>query len=127
MNDFFSPSFWINRSPGMFSSISGKILIGIIILFVLLAIASLILKNKKDFYQSLWGKTFALFIANALIGGALYFFRQQIIPFLSSRIWIGLWVVGMIAWAGLIVFYAKKLPDKKKQLDKEKEFKKYLP
>jgi hypothetical protein len=127
MNALFSSSFWLNRSPGMFSSMSGKLLIGVIILSVLLAIASLILKNKKSFYRSLWGKIFALFITNALIGGVLYFFRQQIIPFLSSRIWLGLWALGMIAWAGLIIYYAKKLPDKKKQLDKEKEFKKYLP
>jgi hypothetical protein len=127
MNALFSSSFWFNRSPGMFSSISGKFLIGVIILSVLLAIASLILKNKKSFYRLLWGKTFILFVVNALIGTAIYFFRQEIIPFLSSRIWIGLWVVGMIAWAGLIISYAKKLPEKKKQLEKEKEFKKYLP
>jgi multisubunit Na+/H+ antiporter MnhG subunit len=94
---------------------------------VLLAIASLILKRKKDFYRTLWGKTFTFFVVNAIIGTAINFFRQEIIPFLSARIWIGLWIVGSIAWIALIISYAKKLPDKKKELEKEKEFKKYLP
>jgi hypothetical protein len=127
MNDFFTVSFWFNRSPGMLAPTTGKLLLGIIIFFLLLSVVFFILKNQKGFYRPLLGKFLVFFATNAAIGAVLYFFRQQIIPFLSSRIWSGLWLVGMIAWVALIIRYAKELPDKKRQLTEEREFKKYLP
>lgn len=127
MRNFLSVQFWFNQRPDLLSSGSKTALIIFIILCLVLLIASIILKVRKGFYNRLWGKLISFFISNALIGAVLLFFCQQLIPLLSSRFWFILWGIGMAAWAAFIIAYAKKLPAKKKEVEREKEFKKYLP
>jgi glucan phosphoethanolaminetransferase (alkaline phosphatase superfamily) len=104
-----------------------KLLLGLIALFLLASIACFILKKQKNLYSLLWKKLMNFFISNTLVGAVLFFFNQEIVPFLSARIWFALWVIGMIVWISFIILYAKQLPARKEQLKKEREFKKYIP
>ncbi|MDD4901574.1 MAG: hypothetical protein PHE24_00340 [Patescibacteria group bacterium] len=127
MSNLLIAQFWFNQSPGALIPAMALLLLGIIIFFLLAAIVSFILCQRKGFYRPLWYKTMNFFASNAIIGVVLYFFSQQMIPFLSARIWFAFWAIGMAAWMILIIIYAKKLPAKKKLLNQEKIFKKYLP
>lgn len=128
MNKFLSWQFWFNSRPGSLIPIYKDILVGIIVAFFVLAIVSFFLKkNKKGFYLKLWNKFFNFFATNAFIGLVLFFFNRELIPFFSSRFWYILWLAGMIVWIVFIVKYFKSLPEKKKQLTEDREYKKYIP
>jgi amino acid transporter len=127
MSNLLSPQFWLNQRPDILTAGSRNAVIAVISAFFLLAAASLILKLRKSFYRRLYEKFFHFFISNFLIGAMLFFFSQEMIPLLSSRFWYILWALIMGAWLTFIVKYAKTLPEKKKELEKEKNYKKYLP
>ena len=127
MSTLLTAQFWLNPSPGLMTLAMERLLLAVIAVFILVSIACLILKNRKDFYKKLWIKLLTFFISNVIVGGALLFFNHEIIPFLSARAWYALWAIGMIVWAVFIILYAKKLPALKKQFALEKEFKKYIP
>lgn len=127
MSNLLSAQFWFNQYPDPLIPSTEKLLIGIIIVFAAAAIACYILKNRKDFYQILYGKVLGLFVFNAIVGALICFFDQQMIPFLSARLWFVIWGIEMIVWAALIIVYARKLPAKKQKMKEEKEFKKYIP
>jgi hypothetical protein len=127
MNNFLSAQLWFNQRPDILSSGSKIILISFIAFCFFSSIIAIILKLKKGFYGRFWEKLFYFFISNFFIGAALYFFCQQMIPLLSSRFWYLLWGAGMAVWISFIILYLKGLPAKKKELIKEREYKKYLP
>jgi hypothetical protein len=127
MNAYFNPQFWFNPGPGLMTSVAERLLIGEIVIFIIVAILCFIFKRKKGLYKVLWSKLFNFFINNALIGAVLLFINQELVLFLSARAWFVIWWIGIIIWAIFIINYAKKLPEKKIQFAKEKEFKKYLP
>jgi hypothetical protein len=125
--NFLNYQFWFNPGPGLMTSTTERLLIGEIAIFFIVAILCFIFKKKKSFYQLLWAKLFGFFLSNALIGAALLFINQELVLFLSARAWFAVWWIGMIIWIIFIINYAKKLPEKKIQYAKEKEYKKYLP
>jgi hypothetical protein len=127
MSHFFSAQFWFNQRPDLLSSGSKTALIGFVVFCLISLIIAIFFRLKKGFYSRFWGKLISFFISNALIGAVLFFFCQQLIPLLSSRFWFLLWAAGIIFWIVLIALYAKKFPAKKKELDKERELKKYIP
>jgi hypothetical protein len=127
MNNFFNSQFWFSQRPGLFVPIFRNFLIGLIAFFIITDITSFVLKTKKKFLSKLWLKIFNFSLANAIIAAFLLFFNYELIPFLSARFWFILWVLGMIIWIVFIVLYAKKLPAKKKEIEQEREYKKYIP
>jgi hypothetical protein len=127
MSAYLNPQFWLNPGPGLMTSIAERLLIGEIIIFILATILCFIFKRKKGLYRLFWVKLFNFFLSNALVGALLLFINQELILFLSARAWFAIWWIGMIVWIIFIVNYAKKLPEKKTQIEKEKEYKKYLP
>ncbi len=49
------------------------------------------------------------------------------IPFFSARFWLGLWFLTMVIWLFSVLKNLKKIGSSKKQLEQERELKKYLP
>ena len=62
-----------------------------------------------------------------MIGLLLTFFNYEMVPFLSARFWLLLWAAGMVVWLAFIIGLVVKIPQRKVLLEKEKEFKKYVP
>jgi predicted membrane-bound dolichyl-phosphate-mannose-protein mannosyltransferase len=122
-----SSQFWLNPQPEVFASNSRTLLLGLIAFFILLSAAAFIFKMRKSFYRKLLATIFNFSLVNVLVGATLFFFNYEQVPFLSSRFWYLLWAGGMIVWAVFIVRYSEKLPQKKKEMIKEAEYKKYLP
>jgi hypothetical protein len=127
MHNLLTTNFWFNNQPGALLSSSSKIFIALIILFFALAAAAYFLKSRKGFYSRLWGKFGNFFVSHSLIGFVLWFFSTEQIPLLSARFWLLIWLVGAGVWLFFILRYSKTLPEKKRELQKEKEFQKYIP
>ena len=129
MGNFLTWNFWFSLRPGAFAGSSLKIILGFIFLLIVLSIAGGIIKKRwaKSLYSSFWNSLYAFFLTNAIIGLMLTFFNYEMVPFLSARFWLLLWAVGMLVWLFFIYKIVIKIPGKKARLEKEKEFKKYIP
>jgi len=127
MSNLLTLQFWFNQRPDLLIPAMEKLLLGLIIFFIIASIVFFILQKRKGFYGPLWKKLLSFCVSSAVIGVLLNFFSEELVPFLSARIWFAFWAVGMIIWAVFIIIYARQLPSKKRQFAQEKEFKKYLP
>lgn len=129
MGNFLTLNFWFSLRPGVFVGLSLKIILGFIFLLIVLAFASGIGKKRwvKSLYAGLWRGLYYFFLTNATIGLILTFFNYEMVPFLSARFWFLLWVASMVIWLVFIYRAIIKIPQKKARLEKEKEFKKYIP
>lgn len=129
MGNFLNFDFWFSLRPGTFISSSLKIMLGFIILLIIMAIVSGVIKRKwaKSLYAGFWASLNSFFLSNAIIGLFLTFFNYEMVPFLSARFWLLLWGAGMAVWLFFICKMIIKIPQKKALLEKEREFKKYIP
>jgi hypothetical protein len=127
MSNLFTAQFWFNQYPDVLIPPMARLLLIIIALFIVSAVVFFFLNKHKGFFRKLWEKIMYFSVFNAIVGALLYFFSQQLIPFLSARLWFAVWGIEIIVWAIFIIVYAQQLPDKKKKLMQEKEFKKYIP
>ena len=129
MGNFLTLNFWFNLRPGAFIGPSLKIILGFIILLFVLFIITGIGKKRwaKSLYAPLWSRLYYFFLTNAIVGLILTFFNYEVVPFLSARFWFLLWGVSMMVWLVLIYKIIVAIPKKKAWLEKEKEFKKYIP
>lgn len=129
MGNFLTWNFWFNPRPGAFISFSLKVVLGFIFLLIILSIISGIIKKRwfKSLYSSFWSGLYTFFLTNAIIGLLLTFFNYEMVPFLSARFWFLLWAISILVWLFFIYKIVAKIPAKKVQAEREKEFKKYLP
>ena len=128
MGNLLSLKFWFNLRPGALLPIYQKtFVIFVLALIIFFLFCRLLAGRKRGLYTSFWRRLQSFSLANAFIGLILLFFSYELIPFLSSRFWLLLWAALMLSW---LVFVAKSLlaiPEKKKKLEEEKEYKKYIP
>lgn len=129
MGNFLTWNFWFSVRPGAFIGFSLKIVLGFIFLLIILSIVSGVIKKRrfKSLYSSFWGGLYAFFLTNVIIGLLLTFFNYEMVPFLSARFWFLFWAISMLVWLFFISKIIIKIPVKRAQLEKEKEFKKYIP
>lgn len=122
-------NFWFNLRPGTFTVFSLKIILSLILLLIILAFVSGLGKKRwiKSLFAGLWHSLYYFFLTNAIIGLILIFFNYEMVPFLSARFWFLLWGISIVIWLFFIYKIIIKIPQKKARLEKEKEFKKYLP
>ena len=128
MSNLLSYKFWLNLRPGSLLAIYQNIFIGFIAILIIAFFVFWILKSKKQgLYIKIWNRLFSFSLGNAIIGLVLLFLNYELIPFLSARFWFLLWGAGMIVWLVFIFKALVKIPERKKQIEKEKEYKKYIP
>lgn len=129
MGNFLTLNFWFNLRPGAFIGLSLKIVLGFIFLLIILALVAGIGKKRwvKSLYAGLWNSLYYFFLTNAAVGLVLTFFNYEMVPFLSARFWFLLWGISLVIWLVFIYKTIVKIPQKKARLEKEKEFKKYIP
>lgn len=129
MGNFLTLNFWFDLRPGVFVGLSMKIVLSFICLLIILAIVAGIGKKRwaKSLYAGPWNSFYYFFLTNAIVGLILTFFNYELVPFLSARFWFLLWGISLVIWLFFIYKIIIKIPQKKARLEKEKEFKKYLP
>jgi hypothetical protein len=128
MQNLLSLNFWFNLKPGPLLPIYQQIFITIIIILAISFFILLIIKAKKvNLYNKFLEKLHSFSLINCFIGLILLFFNYELIPFLSSRFWFLLWGLGIIIWLFFIFKILKEIPERKKKILSEKEYKKYIP
>ncbi len=103
-------------------------IIFVVILVVLTIVFAFIqARNKKNLYGRFWTGLYYFCLTNTIIGVFLLFFIYEAIPFLSARFWFLLWVAEVLVWIFFLVKKLREIPKRKKQLEEERKYKKYIP
>jgi len=129
MNNLLSLKFWFNTRPGALTPIYHSSFIIFIALLVVLFIVLIFIKsrNKNNLYKNFWNSLSSFLLTNTGIGLLLLFFEYEAIPLLSSRFWFLLWGLSMITWLTFILKKLKFIPEKRKKIEEQRQFKKYIP
>lgn len=128
MSNLLSLSFWFNLRPDILMPIYQKIFIGFVIFLAICSLVSWLISSKKrNLYTFFWRKIYSFSLINFFVGLILLFFSHELIPFLSARFWFLLWGLSMAVWLVFIFKTLAVIPKKKKQIEKEREYKKYIP
>jgi len=127
ITNFLKFSYWFDLRPGYFSDTAEKIFIAFLIMVFLGGIASIFFKRKGGFYKLFFQKLYSFCLSNFIVGLFLFFFRFELVPFLSARFWFGLWLIVMAIWLFFLIKPLKKIPEKIKEAQFNKEREKYLP
>ncbi len=128
MKNFFNYNYWFTLRP---TSLDGGMLkyfaILVVLFFVFTLILAFIKSKNKNLYSRIFRKLYTFCLSNFIIGLLLLFFTYEMVPFLSSRFWFLLWAAGIFIWVYFIAKEFLEVPKIKEKLEKEKEFKKYVP
>ncbi len=127
MENLLTLNYWFTLRPESLIPVAMKLFAGFIILLIAMIIITSIAKKKGKLYRRFWQKLNNFALTNFILGLVFIFFNYESIAFFSARFWLGLWVIGMIIWLVFIFINLKTIPKRKKVLDKEQEFNKYLP
>jgi glucan phosphoethanolaminetransferase (alkaline phosphatase superfamily) len=127
MKNLLTIKYWFSVNPGSLNSSGLNLLIIIIALLFLISIVSIILKRKRSLYRGAFNSIYNFSIANFIIGLLFLFFHYENIPFFTARFWLAVWAIGLVVWLAFIGKKIKKIPEKRKEIEKEQEKKKYLP
>ena len=86
-------------------------------------------KNSGDgFAKKLLQKYSVMLTTLGIIGMVLVWFRYERVHVLSARFWLLIWFIGLVTWLVFIFKYQiKVIPKSRLELQKTKEFNKYLP
>ncbi|MBU2081352.1 hypothetical protein KJ962_01410 [Patescibacteria group bacterium] len=129
MSNLLTLKFWFNLRPDVLTPLMQKIFLAMIIVSIIFTILfgyMKILKNK-GLYSKMWEQLYYFSLINSVIGLILMFLNYEMVPFLTARFWYLLWFVVLVVWLFCIIKNAMKIPKKRQQLEKEKEFNKYIP
>jgi hypothetical protein len=129
MKTIFTLKFWFNLNPGTLSPIFLKILISATVLSLFFTILFKVLRKtgKDQLIKPVQYKLYNFFFANFMLGLLWIFFSYERVPLLTARFWYVVWLIGNLVWIYFIAVEAAKIPEKRKQLAKELEYKKYIP
>lgn len=127
MDNLLTLNYWFALRPESLIPLAFRLFVGLIVLLIIITIIASINKKKKRLYRRFWRKTHAFAFTNTILGLILIFFNYESLPFFSSRFILGLWVLGMLVWIVFILMSLKVIPEKKEELAREQEYKKYLP
>lgn len=127
MTNFLTLSYWLDLRPEMLVPYAEGAFVGFIVFLAILAITVALIKSRGGIYRGFFNRLYSFCLANAIIGSILLFFNYEAVPFFSARFWLGLWALIMVGWLIFILLKLKVIPARKKQVEQEKELKKYLP
>jgi len=127
MKNLLTWHYWFNLRPDSLMPLAQKLFIALFLILIVAAIISAILKKKGSIYRGFLKRLYNFCLSNSLIALLLLFFNYELVPFFSARFWLGFWVIIMIIWLGFILKSLGKIGTQRKQLEKERELKKYLP
>jgi hypothetical protein len=127
MQNILTTKFWFSNNPPALLPIFFNLLIIALAIFLLASLAFYVLKRKKSAYQYIFSYLFDFSLTNLFIAILVTFFNYEKITFFSARFWLILWFIELLTWLVFILIKLKKIPERRKRKEKEKEFKKYIP
>jgi hypothetical protein len=127
MGHLFDLAYWFNLRPAPLSSSGRTMFAGLLLVFFVAIITIFLAKKKMGIYRGFFRKISDFCVGNLIIGGIIFFFNYEIIPFFSARFWLLLWALVMAVWMYFIIKSLKKVKATKAALGQIDEFNKYLP
>lgn len=127
MNNLLTLNYWFSLRPEMLHPLAQKLFIALVVGLIVLTALLGIVKKGGGIYRLFFRHLYNLGWTNFLIGLLLLFLNYESVPFFAARFWLGLWLIEMIVWLVYIFKDIKTIPEKKRQLAKDFEFKKYIP
>jgi len=131
MDRLLNIGYWFEPLPGSPNLLFWRIMIGIAILSIILAIVAVIFirRYKKDgVRRRLWVKISTWGFTMGPIFLILAFFRFQNAYFLSMRSIVALWILGTVVWLFFIVKYiVLVLPRRLEKQQEQATFNRYIP
>lgn len=127
LNNLLTTSYWFALIPGSLEQ-KGKIFFLVLsFLFLLGAVITLIYRRRTKLFKRTLSRLYSFFAGNLVVTLVFFFFRYEVVPFLSARFWLGIWFIIMIVWFYFIMKSTKGLSQKKEQFKLMKEKEKYIP
>lgn len=129
MQNLLSLNFWFKLRPGLMLPIWQKVFIAFLVVLAIAAVGLFLAKkkNKNKLYSRFLDGFYSFSLTNLAIGMIFWFFNYEMVPFLSARFWFLFWGAEMAVWAFFMIKALVAVPKIKEQMEKEKEFKKYIP
>lgn len=127
ITNLFKIDYWTDLRPRYFDENVAYFFIAALIATLLAAVVVFFLKRRGGVYKHILSRVYSLLLSNVVVGALLFFFRFELVPFLSARFWVGIWAIVVITWIYFIIKEAKKIPAKRKAFEMEKEKNKYIP
>jgi Ca2+/Na+ antiporter len=119
--------YLLNTRPLGFAIWGSFFFVSAIIAIILAIVAKIFIKKIPVFYGAVAKKTINLLIYYGAISLFFYFLRLQRIPYLSMRIWLWLWILGICAGAIFMIYKElKKVPIKQERFIKKMKQKRYF-
>lgn len=127
MQNLLTLNYWFNLRPEMLQALAQKLFVGFVLVLIVLTIVLGFVKKRGGIYRRLFRRLYNFGLTNSLIGLLFLFFNYESVPFFMARFWLALWLLAMLVWLVFIFKDLKNIPEKKRQLEKDLEFKKYIP
>ncbi|MDD2354187.1 MAG: hypothetical protein PHH52_00290 [Patescibacteria group bacterium] len=127
MTNLFTFKYWFSVNPGALLNLGFNLLLALTIVLLILGLVTIVLKRRKGIYRGVFNSLYDFSVANFILGLIFLFFHYENIPFFTARFWLALWAIGIVLWLYFIFKKIKKIPEKKKEIEAEKEKNKYLP
>ncbi|MBI5621878.1 hypothetical protein HY933_03380 [Candidatus Falkowbacteria bacterium] len=126
-----STHFWFSATPGPFLPLATKVLLALFILFILVGIVLQFIANAKRANRPLahlLKKMQSLTVTMGFAGLFILFCFWQQIPYLSSRYWLAVWLLGAGVWKGFILkFMIVDMPRQRQAMLEQQKREQYLP
>lgn len=127
MTNLFTFKYWFSVNPGALLNLGFNLLLALTIVLLILGLVTIVLKRRKGIYRGVFNSLYDFSVANFILGLIFLFFHYENIPFFTARFWLAFWAIGIVLWLYFIFKKIKKIPEKKKEIEAEKEKNKYLP
>lgn len=126
---FLNPSHLFSLRPPLMTSRAVIILAVIFGLCIVTALVlKFVLKTTDSFKIKSQRKAVSMLGTMGILGYVYLFFAWQGAALLSARFWLLLWLAVLLVWAGFIIKYLKfEAPKKRAEIDKQRQFQKYIP
>lgn len=128
MGNFFSLAYWLDSRPPIMEGLEYSLYLSLILAFLIMAVGfGLAMRYKKSIFKRVFASISTFGWSNLFLGLVYLLFRQEAIPYLSARVLVFLWGIGVLIWLAFIIKKAKKIPELKKAKQEEEVFRKYIP
>lgn len=124
-----SLAWWFDRVPKQDPTALKMYFIVFLALVIIGAVVRMLSKRRlKDrFALEIASRTATLLVIMGILGLGYWFLAFERIPFLSSRFWLLVWLIGALIWLWSILKFAyKTVPKERDRLNKRKDQKKYF-
>lgn len=127
---FFNPSHIFSLRPGAMQLRAIIILAVVFGLFIIFGLVSKIIEKKTNDGLKIkaWKRFWYLGITMGALGIVYLFFAWQGVVLLASRLWLIIWLIAVVVWVVFIFKYLfLEAPKLRKNIDKKRDFDKYIP